>query len=141
MAFLVSQYELNLFLQVPMPLSLDLRQRIVDAYTNNEGSQRQLAQRFRVGKATVERLLKRQRQTGSLHPKPHAGGRRPLITREHKALIQGWLDNNPDLTQAQIAERFTAETGIAVVRSTVTQALKRLGITRKKDDAAASDQG
>lgn len=123
-----------------MALSLDLRQRIIDAYKRGDGSHRQLAKRFHVGSATVMRLIKRERATGSVAPAAHAGGPRPLITPMHKPLIQGWLDQNPDLTQAQIAKRFTEQTGITVGRSTVGHALKRLALTRKKDDASAADQ-
>lgn len=39
--------------------STDLRQRVIDAYTNREGSQRQLAERFKVSESSVKRLLRR----------------------------------------------------------------------------------
>jgi len=41
------------------PYSLDLRQRIIDSYTNGEGSIRQLAVRYKLGPDCVRRLLKR----------------------------------------------------------------------------------
>ena len=52
--------------------SLDLRQRIVDAYRAGEGSIRQLAKRFKVSPDCVRRLLKRVRETGSIHPLPNS---------------------------------------------------------------------
>jgi len=39
--------------------SLDLRQKIIHAYINQEGSIRQVAQRFKVAKSFVQKLLKR----------------------------------------------------------------------------------
>ena len=62
-----------------MALSLDLRRRIIDAYDNGEGTQARLARRFKVGKATVERLVRLRRETGSVEPRPHGGGTGPLI--------------------------------------------------------------
>jgi transposase len=47
---------------------------IVEAYNNQEGSYRQLAQRFRVSFSFVKRLLKRYKDTGKIEPKPYAGG-------------------------------------------------------------------
>ncbi len=66
------------------PYSIDLRQKIVDAYNNQESSYRQLAQRFRVSLSFVKRLLKRYKDTGKIEPKPHGGGQRSkLKPREH----------------------------------------------------------
>ncbi len=36
------------------PYSLDLRQRVVEAYENKEGSLRRIARRFKVGPNTVQ---------------------------------------------------------------------------------------
>jgi transposase len=113
------------------PLSSDLRQRIITAYENKEGSQAELAERFKVGKASVERLVRLKRETGSLEPRPHAGGTSPRITEaDHARLIEDF-EREPDLRQADIAARFTAE-GRPVSQRTVSRALGRLGITRKK---------
>jgi len=49
--------------------SLDLRQKIVDAYAEGNISQRQLAKQFRVALSFVEKLLKQCRETGSIAPK------------------------------------------------------------------------
>jgi transposase len=47
------------------PLSNDLRQRILDAVDNKEGSRRKLAARFKVNTSTITKLLRLRRQTGS----------------------------------------------------------------------------
>jgi transposase len=54
------------------PLSNDLRQRILGAVDNREGSRRKLAVRFKVNTSTITRLLQLRRQTGSFEPRPHA---------------------------------------------------------------------
>lgn len=119
------------------PLSSDLRQRILAALEAGEGSQRQVAERFRVGRATVERLVRRVGQTESLLPKPHGGGRRPAITEADRERILGWLRAEPDLTQEEMAKRFEA-LGRPVNQQTVSCGLRRLGITRKKRRCAPS---
>jgi transposase len=112
-------------------LSLDLRHRIVDAYDAGEGSQATLAARFRVGQATVERLVRRRRETGSVEPRPHGGGRTPRITETDRDDLLAAFENEPDLRQADLADRFAAK-GRPVSQQTVSRALRRLGITRKK---------
>lgn len=43
--------------------SLDFRQKIIDTYLEDEISQRQLAERFKVALSFIEKLLKQYRQT------------------------------------------------------------------------------
>lgn len=54
--------------------SLDLRQKIVDCYENNEGSIRQLAKRFKVSPDCVRRLLKRFYEEGTMTLSHTVGG-------------------------------------------------------------------
>ena len=57
--------------------SSDLRQRVLDAVQRKEGSVRQIARRFVVSVSFIVRLLQLHRRTGSIQPKPRAGGRPP----------------------------------------------------------------
>ncbi len=113
------------------PLSLDLRRRIVDAYDAAEGTQAALAARFRVGQATVERLVRLRRETGALKARPHGGGRAAQITEADRDGLLASFEKEPDLRQMDLADRFAAE-GRPVSQQTVSRALRRLGITRKK---------
>lgn len=113
------------------PLSLDLRKRIVAAYEGGEGSHKQMALRFGVGTSTVERLLKQWRTTGSLEPKKQ-GGSQPIVSPEQQSQVDQWLDEEPDLTQEELSQRFTTETGRAVSPRTMGRLRARLGYTRKK---------
>ncbi len=73
---------------MPEPLSLDLRERIVAAYERGDMTRDQVAALFQVGRASVNRLVRRFRETGSVEPSPHGGGkRRKLTTRGEKALL------------------------------------------------------
>src|SRR5947199_144686 len=71
------------------PLSNDLRKRILEAVDNNEGSRRKLAVRFKVNTATITKLLRLRRETGSIEPRPHAGGVTPTLDDDAAPLRPG----------------------------------------------------
>ena len=50
------------------PYSMDLRERVAAAIDEGEGSERQIAKRFRVSVSFVTRLLQRRRDAGTLAP-------------------------------------------------------------------------
>jgi transposase len=113
-------------------LSLDLRQRIAEAYQRGEGSAAALARRFDVGHRTVQRLLARLRYGEGLAPRPHSGGRRRALSDDDERFIERLLDHEPDLTQEGLVERLRAERGVRVSRTPVRAALRRLTFTYKK---------
>jgi transposase len=57
-----------------VPISNDLRQRIVDRYMSHSESYDAVAEYFQVGRATVNRIINRFRRTGSVDPSPRGGG-------------------------------------------------------------------
>jgi len=118
-------------------LSLDLRQRIITAWQNGEGTWRDLAERFGVGEATVDRLVARFRRTGSVAPDPHGGGQSALVPDEQLPVVRRLLDAAPDTTVAELAEQYRREVGLRVSRSTMSRAVARLGYTRKKRPSSA----
>jgi len=118
------------------PYSLDLRQRIVDAYRNDEGSVRDLAERFAVAPNTVQNYLTRMRATGRLDASPPGGGSRPKIDEEGLEQLRMLVEEKNDLTLPELAERWAPPQGVRVSRWTLGRALRRLGLTRKKKDAS-----
>lgn len=120
--------------------SLDLRQRIVDAYDRGEGSVRELAEQFGVAPNTVQNYLTQWRQTGSLAPLPHGGGPPRLLERRHERVLLALLRAENDRTDAEYAERFTRRTGLRVSRRTINRTWRRLRVTRKKKVLHATEQ-
>lgn len=116
---------------MPAPLSLDLRRRVVEAYTAGEGSYEELATRFNIGRATVNRYLRRRRETGSVAAKP-TGGSTSLLTEDDMESIHLIVHDKRDITLAELREAFLADGGGEVSTSTLWRALGRLGLTRKK---------
>ncbi len=88
--------------------SLDLRQKIVDSYENQEGSIRQIAKRFKVSKDCVQRLLNRYRSEGTIEPKPYTGGNQPLLKEEHLQILNTLLEEDNDATNFELAQRIFA---------------------------------
>ena len=112
--------------------SLYLRQKIVESYENNEGSIRQIAQRFKVSKDCVQRLLNRYRREGTIEPKPYSGWNKPKLNVEHLQILASLVEEDNDATNVQLSERLFLRTGVQVSGWTIGRALKKLNITRKK---------
>lgn len=112
--------------------SLDLREKIVAAYDQKLGSQRELAELFGVGKATVERIIRRRRETGSIEPKPHAGGRAARLDADGRERVRHILTADNDLTLAELAERIEADLGVRMSVSNLCRIVAALGLGRKK---------
>ena len=81
---------------MPAPFSVDLRQRIITAYQAKEGSQRQLAERFKVSFSFVRDLTRRYRQTGSVEPKPHGGGAVAKLGSAQLPIVEALVEAQPD---------------------------------------------
>jgi len=111
--------------------SLDLRQKIIDAYTNQEGSIRQVAQRFKVAKSFVQKLLKRYREEGTLAPKAQGGGFAAKLS-EHLHVVEQLVEQENDATLAELCEHLYQDTGVRVSQSTLCRQLQQLKLTRKK---------
>jgi transposase len=110
------------------PYSEDLRTRVIDAIDQHEGSLRQIAGRFRVSLSFIVRLLRHRRQTGSLRPKPHGGGRLPALDGDQLEHLRELVGKQPDATLEELRQRLAVGCSLAAL----CRALKKLGITRKK---------
>ena len=112
--------------------SVDLRQKIVDAYDRGQGSQRQLAKTFGVSRAFVEKLFRQRRQTGSLAPKQRGGYRKPLLDPTASELVSQLVQKQPDLTLQELCDAVAEQQGIRVSVPTMCTGLQRWGLRRKK---------
>lgn len=113
--------------------SMDLRTRIVESYLAQEGSQADLAARFKVSERWVQNLLRRRRETGSIEPLPHGGGRQRVICGDQESLLLKVLAETPDASLDELGECC----GVSGSRMCIDRALQRLGITRKKSRSVA----
>lgn len=114
------------------PYSLDLRQKIVQAYERGVGSQREVAELFGVSVSFVEKLFIRLRRSGQVAAKPHAGGIRSRIDAAARQQLQAWLTEQPDLTLAELAVRLHRELRLQVSVPRLCKVLKTMDVPRKK---------
>jgi transposase len=108
--------------------SMDLRERVIAACDRGEETREQVAKRFCVSTGWVYRLLARRRDTGSVAPKPHGGGRPSAFRGETAERLRKAVEDCPDAT----LEELRQATGAACGTSAVFRALNRLGLPRKK---------
>ena len=111
-------------------LSIDLRRRVVDAYLSKKsGTYEQTAALFKIGEATVSRLLRRQRETGDVLYKPKGGNnpRRVDLTwlREH-------LQALPDARLIDRVEAWQQHSGQRVSVTAMWSAVHACDWTHKK---------
>lgn len=118
---------------MPAPLSLDLRKRIVESYKPCSTSYKSIAKQFRVGVATVSRLISRFKSTSNIEPLPHAGGPKRKIPTNTVGDIKDFILEKNDLTLAELCEKYHKKHNIRVAVSCMHNTLIRLGITRKKN--------
>lgn len=113
-------------------LSMDLRRRVVAAYRNKEGSYEVLAARFAVSRAVVGKLVRQERELGTLEPQVHLRGRKPAIRGEKEAELLRHLKDHPDAT---LRERIEA-LGLDCTVKTMWQTVRRLKWRYKKSRRA-----
>lgn len=112
------------------PLSEDLRKRIVDHYkTESDATYRSTAEHFRVGEATVSRLLRLVREVGDVVA--------PKVPRARMFKVDlEWLEQNarasPDARLRDRVEDYAAQRGVQVGVTAMWSAMNALGWTHKK---------
>ena len=91
----------------------------------------EIAELVGVGPATVNRILRRYRETGSLEPLAPGGGN-PSPLRQVESKLKALVSAMPDATVAEMAAAQRKAEKLATSRSSVQRALVRLGYSRKK---------
>lgn len=114
------------------PYSLDLRRKVVQACLLSGQSQRAVAEFFGVSLSFVEGVLRRVRRNGELVPPRQRPGPRAKVDEGACQRLAHWLEEQPDLTLAELAARLQADGRPAVSAPTLCRALQRLGLRRKK---------
>jgi transposase len=110
------------------PISVDLRERIVEAYERKEGSREEVAKRFKVSLGMVKKLLQQQSRTGDLRPRYRFCGRKAKLMAAHGAALKSLVAKEPDVTLAEMKERL----GLGCTVAAIHQVLAKLGLTYKK---------
>jgi transposase len=107
---------------------MDLRKRVVAARMEDGQSMGFIAERFRIPKGTVQNILERFRDAGTLEPKPQNAGRKRAFSERQLARLAKDVEQQPDVTLGELRERTGMQVSLVCIHNT----LKKLGFTRKK---------
>ena len=100
------------------------------AYATGKVTIAQVANRFAV--SFVEKLLKRQRTSGSVAALPRRGGPAPRLGEADRQRLSGCVAARPDATLDELRQHRVAAGGPAVGRTARWQTLQQLDWRRKK---------
>ena len=111
----------------------DLRQKILEAHEQGEGSLRKLAERFHVSVAWAKSISAFFSRTGKKQ-KPPAGkrGRKSRITTEAIEYLRSRVKDQPDRTLVELQEDLRSERNIEIGITQFWTVLKRTGLRLKK---------
>lgn len=112
--------------------SIDLRQKIIDAYKRENISQSDLALLFGVSQSFVSKLLKQYRETGDLAPKPFRGGVKLTLNPKDLEILAELIEKNNDATLEELCKLLQEKTGIVISRATMGRMTNKLNFTWKR---------
>lgn len=111
---------------------IDIRRRIVAAYEAGVGSYDRIADLFGVGRATVNRILRRHRETGDVAALPRGGNNPARIQPEHTERLAKIVADMPGATLDELTKEWRKRVSKKISRSSMLRGLKNHGITYKK---------
>ena len=109
-------------------ISLDLRQRIVASYDQEEGTRADIAKRYRVSVGLVAKLLSQRKRTKDIAPRHRFSGRKPKLLGTHRRQLRALLAKKPDSTLSELH----AALGVDCTVQAIHYVLKSMGLTYKK---------
>jgi len=107
-----------------------LRERLL-RFVDAGHSQAEAARTFGVSLRSIARW-RQQATTGDLTPKPRSG-RTPMIGPDQAAALDAQVATTPDATLAEHCAVWVQQHGVVVSVATMSRAIRRLGITVKKN--------
>lgn len=117
------------------PLSIDLRKRVIAAYDADPSqTQESVSQRFMISQSSVSRILAKHKKKESLVPGRQTG-RRCILSEVELDFLKSTLHEKNDMTLAEQTRELEKQRSIKVSVMTVSRALKRMKLTRKKRPA------
>jgi transposase len=113
------------------PYSTDLRQKIIEVHENENISIRKLAQRFRVAKSFIQKLLKQYRETGNIHPQPQGGSPPLKLNSEQLMTLIEIIEANNHATLAKLCSLLEEKKQIRISPSTMGRVVQQLNYAVK----------
>ena len=110
------------------PYSMDLRTRVLRDADAGLPS-KDVAAKYRVSRAWVDRVKQRRRETGEITPRKQRKFRSRTLSDEQEQRMVFLITARPDVTLAELREQLPTTAAL----STLWRAIDRLGLTVKKN--------
>ncbi len=114
-----------------MAYDKDLRVKAVEAVEDG-ASQKSVAEMLNIGLASLERWIKRKRETGSVDAISPPGARRK-IDKAGEVKLRAHLKENPESKTSELCKYMVSQGYEQVSKSTMNRLLKAMNISRKKN--------
>jgi transposase len=118
---------------MPVPYSLDLRQRVIAACDEGRLKRHEVADMYSVGESTIYEWLKLRETTKSLAPKPHTGGRPSELD---PVVLDELVAAENDRTLAEYATAYAGRAGRRYSIAQICRGLRQARLRRKKNAAS-----
>ena len=117
---------------MPVPLSTDLRWRIVWLHLYKDMNYKQVADLLYVHVSTVRRIINLYESTGSVAPAEQKRGPQRMLSDIDQASLVETLLSRPESYLDELQQELFRNTGTWTSVSTLFRTIRRLGLTRKK---------
>ncbi len=121
--------------------SVDWRKKVINAWLEKEGSQRQIGQRFKVSSSFIRDLVRQYKETGDIIPKKQGGDhevarqrrdRRSKLKAKDLEVLKEIVIKQNDIYLREIQAYLLESRGIEVSLASLSNTLKKLKLNRKK---------
>jgi transposase len=110
----------------------EYRRNFLSTYEQGYGTLEELAVDFRVSLGWAKKVSAAYGRTGSMAPTTYQPGRKPKIGATEQALLRRWLEEQPDLTLAELQIRISQQAQVQIHSSNLCRWLKRMGLRLQK---------
>ena len=113
------------------PYSQDLRSRVLTSAKTGKATHASIAATYRVSVSTVEKWVRRKRETGQATALPPRRGRTRTL-RGCAAFLRAEVKQQPDSTLAELCARLAEAKGVKASPGMMCRELRHLELRRKK---------
>jgi transposase len=113
---------------MPVPLSMDLRKRIIEAKKRGD-TEVKISIEKAVSQSVVTKLWSLYRTTGSYAPRPNPCGRKPALSPEQFEQVRETVCQQPDITLRELKDEFHLPVSISALSAMIRT---KLGFRFKK---------
>jgi transposase len=111
----------------------DLRRKLLEAHDRGDGSLRALAKRFGVSAPYAWKISSQRRRSGQMERVEQRHGPRSRMGPEVQASLRGLLQQQPDLTLAELQGQLEQRAHVTVSMQHLWRVLQKMGLRLKKN--------